>query len=67
MTVSRILALLALLLAVQAGPLAAQQLVVSDKPEDVSITIYRAPDRGDAPINANWPQGYALFTETRTV
>ena len=67
MTVSRILALLALLLAVQAGPLAAQQLVVSDKPEDVSITIYRAPDRGDAPINANWPQGYALITETRTV
>lgn len=67
MTVSRILALLALLLAVQAGPLAAQQLVVSDKPEDVAITIYRAPDRGDAPINANWPQGYALITETRTV
>ena len=67
MTVSRILAILALLLAVQAGPLAAQQLVVSDKPEDVSITIYRAPDRGDAPINANWPQGYALITETRTV
>ncbi|MEQ8745111.1 hypothetical protein [Parasphingorhabdus sp.] len=67
MTVSRILALLALLLAVQAGPLAAQQLVVSEKPEDVSITIYRAPDRGDAPINANWPQGYALITETRTV
>ena len=67
MMVSRFFALLALLLAVHAGPLAAQQLVVSDKPEDVSITIYRAPDRGDAPINANWPQGYALITETRTV
>ncbi len=58
---------LAILLGLQALPVAAQQLVVSDRPEDVSITIYRAPDRGDAPINANWPRGYALITETRTV
>jgi len=67
MIISRFLALPALLLALQAVPLAAQQLVVSDRPEDVSITIYRAPGRGDAPISANWPQGYALITETRTI
>tara|TARA_R110000824_G_scaffold91931_5_gene223320 strand:+ start:200 stop:1780 length:1581 start_codon:yes stop_codon:yes gene_type:complete len=67
MTVSRFLAVLALMLFWQANPLAAQQLVVSDQPEDVSITIYRAPGRGDGAINANWPQGYALITETRTV
>lgn len=65
--VSRFVVFWALVLALQAAPLAAQQLVVSDKPEDVSITIYRAPDRGDRPINAGWPQGYALITETRTI
>ena len=63
----RLHAVLALLLAVQTVPLAAQQLVVSDRPEAVSITIYRAPDRGEQAINPNWPQGYALVTETRTV
>ena len=67
MTVSRLLALLALVLFSQSVPLAAQKLVISDQPEDVSITIYRAPGRGDRAINANWPQGYALITETRTV
>lgn len=67
MILTRFLALLALLLPLQAFPLAAQKLVVSDKAEDVSITIYRAPDRGDRPINADWPQGYALITETRTI
>ena len=67
MTVSRLLAFLALAFCSQASPLAAQQLVVSDEPTDVSITIYRAPGRGDGAINVNWPQGYALITETRTV
>tara|TARA_R110001606_G_scaffold277967_1_gene426189 strand:+ start:246 stop:1826 length:1581 start_codon:yes stop_codon:yes gene_type:complete len=67
MTVSRFLPLLLFMLLLQANPLAAQQLVVSDQPEEVSITIYRAPERGDGAINANWPQGYALITETRTV
>ncbi|MEP2494708.1 MAG: hypothetical protein ABJH21_09670 [Parasphingorhabdus sp.] len=67
MTFFRLLVFLTVLLNLQAVPIAAQQLVVSDKPEDVSITIYRAPGRGDGAINANWPQGYALITETRTV
>ncbi len=67
MTVSRLLVFLAFALCLQANPLAAQQLVISGQPEDVSITIYRAPGRGDGAINANWPQGYALITETRNV
>ena len=45
----------------------AQQLVTSSEPEAVSLTIYRDPSRGDAPIDADWPSGYALITETRTV
>ena len=45
----------------------AQQLVASPEPEAVSLTIYRDPSRGDDPINADWPSGYALITETRTV
>lgn len=45
----------------------AQTIVTSPEPEAVSLTIYRDPDRGDDPIDANWPSGYALVTETRTV
>ena len=67
MTVIRLLAFLAFLLFLQVDPLVAQQLVVSDQSEDVTITIYRAPGRGDGAINPDWPQGYALITETRTV
>ena len=67
MTVSRLPTFLVLALCSQTGALAAQKLVVSDEPTDVSITIYRAPERGDGVINANWPQGYALITETRIV
>jgi hypothetical protein len=49
------------------SPAAAQQPVISPEPEAVSLTIYRDPGRGDRPIDANWPTGYALVTETRTV
>ena len=45
----------------------AQTQVTSAEPEAVSLTIYRDPSRGDAPIDADWPSGYALITETRTV
>ena len=56
-----------LLAAFWTGAAEARQLVVSDRAEDISITIYRAPGRGDRAINANWPEGYALITETRQV
>jgi len=44
----------------RAGP------VVSDSVSDVSVTIYRDPDRGEGPMDRNWPRGYALISETRT-
>ncbi len=59
--------LLALSVILYALPVAAQTVTVSDAPEAVSLTVYRATGRGERPINANWPGGYALITETRTV
>ncbi|WP_262408629.1 DUF4139 domain-containing protein [Sphingomonas sp. JC676] len=51
-----------------AGPAAAQAIVTSDKTEAVSVTIYRAEERGsDEAMNLDWLQGYALVTERRTV
>jgi hypothetical protein len=60
-------AFLALLLIAMATPCTAQQLVTSSEAETVSLTVYRDGSRGERPINKNWPQGYALITETRTV
>ncbi len=46
----------------------AQQVVTSNRPDGVSVTVYRAPDRGSGEaINLGWPGGYALITETRQV
>ncbi len=50
-----------------ATPVAAQTIVNSDGPNKVAVTVYRDNNRGDRPINANWPGGYALITETRTL
>lgn len=78
----RVMRLIPALLAVLvATPLAAQQgaslpappvrpdapVVVSSQLKDVAVTVYRAPQRGGGPINPNWPQGFALVTETRVV
>jgi hypothetical protein len=60
-------ALLAPFVLIVATPVAAQTIVSSPKAEDISLTVYRAPWRGEAPINKNWPAGYALITETRTI
>ena len=60
-----LLLLIALVLPVAAQ---AQQVVISPLPDSVSIAIYRAPGRGaEVPIDRNYPRGYALITETRTV
>jgi hypothetical protein len=45
----------------------AAQTVVSSDVSDVSVTIYRAPNRGQGAMDRNWPQGYALISETRTI
>lgn len=57
--------LLALLAAWPAG---AQVLVESDRIDAVSVTLYRDPGRSEgASRGGNWPGGYALITETRTI
>jgi hypothetical protein len=60
-------ATLACLIGFIAVPALAQPVITSPEPETVSLTVYRDGSRGDAPINKNWPAGYALITETRTV
>ncbi|NML11826.1 hypothetical protein HHL08_16990 [Sphingobium sp. AR-3-1] len=41
--------------------------VLSAKADSVAVTVYRAPFRAKGPIDRNWPGGYALITESRTV
>jgi hypothetical protein len=44
------------------------QTTTSPNPDTVSVSIYRAPDRGrDDAMNLNWLRGFALVTETRRV
>ena len=51
-----------------ACPAAAQQIVPSPRPDKVSVTIYRDPQRSaDQPMRLQWLDGYALITETRHV
>ena len=59
--------LAALFILVSAVPIAAQPVVVSEEPEAVSLTVYRGEKYGGQPIDPNWPTGYALVTETRTL
>jgi hypothetical protein len=58
--------------AVIAAPLAAQtprrEAVDAAPPSDLSVTIYRDPDRApDAPLDRDNPQGLAMISETRRV
>jgi hypothetical protein len=60
----------AALLLLIAAPLAAQErvpVVVSAAPDKVAVTLYRDPDRGEDPIDAETPSSLALIVETRTV
>ncbi len=69
--------ILALLCTILSTPLSAQTLatpalvtpvvITSDVAENVTMTVYRDPERGQQPIDRDWPSGYALITETRTV
>lgn len=51
-----------------AAPLAAREVVEASAPTDLAVTIYRDPDRGvDDPLEAEYPQGLAMISETRRV
>lgn len=42
-------------------------MVRSERPEAISVTVYREPGRTSGQIDLDWLQGFALITETRTV
>jgi len=47
---------------------AARNVVTSEQPQSVSVTVYRDPERGfDDPINRGDVYGYALITEQRVM
>lgn len=56
-----------ILIALIAASPAAAQIVTSTDVSNVSVTIYRDPNRQEGAMNANWPGGYALISETRTL
>jgi hypothetical protein len=41
--------------------------VTSSKADSVSVTVYRQPGRTKGAIDREWPGGYALITEARTI
>lgn len=49
------------------GAAAAPPVVLSAGPEQVAVTIYRDPERGDGQIARDNPTAFALIAETRTV
>lgn len=53
---------------VGAAPAWAREAVDASPPSDLSVTIYRDPDRAaDAPLRRDNPQGLAMISETRRV
>ena len=57
-----------LLAAVWAAPLAAREAVEASAPAALAVTLYRDPNRGmHEAMDRDWPQGFAMITEKRTV
>ncbi len=45
-----------------------REAVDASAPEDLSVTVYRDPNRGmGGQMNTRWPRGFAMISETRTV
>ena len=60
--------LLAGLAALIATPLLAQPVVTSEGPQAVEVSLYRDSTRSPSnAINRDWPEGFALISEIRTV
>jgi hypothetical protein len=60
--------LLPLLLALCAGPAPAQAVITSAAPEEIHVTVYRAPGTSiGSDLDLDWLDGYALVSETRRV
>ncbi len=51
-----------------ASPVWAREVVDAAPPSDLSVTIYRDPDRAvDEPLERDYPRGLAMISETRRV
>jgi hypothetical protein len=62
------LALLSLAVLAAASPVAARETVDASPPAHLAVSIYRDPARApDQELDRNWPQGFAMISETRTV
>jgi hypothetical protein len=58
----------ALLLSLTATPAYARETVEASAPSALAVTLYRDPNRGvDDAMDRDWPQGFAMITEKRTV
>ncbi|MBY6013466.1 hypothetical protein KUV75_00910 [Qipengyuania gaetbuli] len=64
----RILIGLAVFAASIAGPAAAREAVDASKPQSLAVTVYRDPGRDEeSRMNRDWPEGFAMISEVRTV
>jgi hypothetical protein len=60
--------LLILPLLLWSGAAHAREVVDASAPTDLAVTVYRDPNRGqDEEMDRDWPQGFAMISETRTV
>ena len=63
--------LILLLLMLLPAPALARETVSASSPQDLSVTVYRDPDRAQNPLPAALPSaslnGFAMISETRTV
>jgi hypothetical protein len=60
--------LLTLVAGLWAAPLAAREAVEASAPAALAVTLYRDPNRGmEEAMDRDWPQGFAMITEKRTV
>lgn len=57
-----------LMLALVTGPAFGQSAITSEEPQSVEVSLYRDPSRSpDRAIDRDWPEGFALVSETRVV
>lgn len=62
------LILLCLPLFVSGGAASAREVVDASEPVALAVTVYRDPNRGSGEaIQRDWPQGFAMISETRQV
>jgi hypothetical protein len=60
--------LLGSLLLMVAASASAREAVDASAPQDISVTVYRNPDRGEGEaMEREWPRGFAMISETREV